>query len=196
MISRLTTNLSGRARRERIGSREYLVAPVTMIVPGVLAGNQGPILYTEQEIRRSVEAWNHVPLTAGHPTQSARSPDVLRRLGLGLLLNASVDAGGRLKGEAWFDVEAVRRIRPMLLSDLQSGRKIEASTGLGMDCRNEPGVLNGQEFQCIARNFRPDHLAILFHQEGACSLKDGCGVFNYSASEGRTDPIPSAVLIF
>ena len=200
MISQqLTTNLASGLRREKIGTCEYLVAPVTMIVPGVLAGNQGPILYTEPEIRRSVDSWNHVPLTDGHPSESARSASVLKKIGLGLLLNAQVDSAGRLKGEAWFDVEAVRRIRPSLISDLQSSRKIEASTGLGMDIDNRPGVTNGKEFQFVARNYRPDHLAILVDKTGACSIRDGCGVFNSSTSKDRaglTEPIPPSVLIF
>jgi hypothetical protein len=39
----LTANLVGRSRRETLNGREYIVAPVTLIVPGVLNGSKGAL---------------------------------------------------------------------------------------------------------------------------------------------------------
>lgn len=180
-MQHLTCNISGVARREFIGPHEYVVVPVTMIVPGVLVGNRGPILYTADENNRDPVAWNHIPLTDDHPTQnvSARSAKVLKDKWLGLLLNAHTDPNGSLKGEAWFDIKATEKARPGYVRRIENGEKIELSTGLGLDAVDQPGTTqNGQEYGLVATNYRPDHLAILFDKPGACSIRDGCGVNN------------------
>jgi hypothetical protein len=41
--SSLTANAYGKARREVVNGRDFLVAPLTLIVPGVLHGSQGPL---------------------------------------------------------------------------------------------------------------------------------------------------------
>ena len=45
----VVANFSGKARRETWDGREYLVAPATLIVPGVLNGSQGPLFYPPDE---------------------------------------------------------------------------------------------------------------------------------------------------
>jgi hypothetical protein len=169
------------ARRTWLG-REWLVAPVTMIVPGVLNGSKGPMLYPEDEVSREPDKWNGVWLTAGHPRAggqfvSARHPAVLEKYGLGQVYNARYE-GGKLLGEAWFDPALVRRNAPPLHDRLLSGTATELSTGLFT--HDEP-VQNGRHtdgrpYAYVARNYRPDHLAILLNEKGACSVKDGCGV--------------------
>lgn len=180
-MQHLTCNITGNARRDFIGPHEYLIVPVTMIVPGVLNGNRGPILYTADENKRDPSAWNHIPLTDDHPAEnvSARSPQVLKSKWLGLLLNAHTDGTGSLKGEAWFDVKATEQARPGYIRRIENGEKVELSTGLGMDVEDAPGTTaNGQSYGKIAKAYRPDHLAILFEKPGACSIRDGCGVNN------------------
>jgi hypothetical protein len=40
-----------------------------------------------------------------------------------------------------------------------------------------PGASHlGRPYNFVARNYRPDHLAILPDQRGACSIEDGCGL--------------------
>ena len=78
----LTANFAGTTRRETRDGREYIVVPATLIVPGVLNGSQGPLLYPLDEIQRTADAWNGMPMVVGHPTEngkpvSARSPAVL-----------------------------------------------------------------------------------------------------------------------
>jgi hypothetical protein len=169
------------ARRTWLG-REWLVAPVTMIVPGVLNGSKGPMLYPEDEVSREPDKWNGVWLTAGHPRVngqfvSARHPAVLEKYGLGQVFNARFE-GGKLLGEAWFDPALVRRNAAQLHDRLLNGTATELSTGLFT--HDEP-VRNGRHtdgrpYDYVARNYRPDHLAILLGETGACSVKDGCGV--------------------
>ena len=52
------------------------------------------------------------------------------------------------------------------------------STGLYVDRDETPGTCpkSGRPYDAVARNYRPDHLAILPDQRGACSNEDGCGI--------------------
>ena len=185
----LIANFTGAVRRETLHGREHLVAPLTMIVPGVLEGSKGALLYLAEEIGKNPSVWNHVPITLGHPTLngqnvSAREPDVLDRQAIGLILRTTV-SNGKLVAEGWFDVERLMRLDNRILEALTSGRKIELSTGLFVDSEKaeEGASFHEKPYQFIARNYRPDHLAILPDQVGACSIRDGCGVLNESSSE-------------
>jgi len=177
-----TFNFTGRARREKLHGREFLVVPLTMIVPGVLNGSQGALFYPPSEIKRNSQAWNGIPLTVGHPTRngqqlSGRDPSVLNETGVGFVFHVRSESG-KLKGEGWFDVEAVRKVDNRIYDAIINGRKMELSTGLFTD--NHPATpgssYNGRPYTHVARNYRPDHLAILPDQVGACSVEDGCGV--------------------
>jgi hypothetical protein len=174
---------AGRARREVRNGREYLVAPLTLIVPGVLNGSKGPLLYPPDEIRKDYSAWNGMPLVVYHPLVngqhvSARHPQVWETQEVGRVFNAVIDQYGKLKAEGWFDVEHTMRVDDRVVAALNAGIPIELSTGLYTD--NEPAPRganwNGRPYSHIARNYRPDHLAILPDQVGACSVNDGCGV--------------------
>jgi hypothetical protein len=52
----LTANFAGKVRERRMGGRDYLVAPLSLIVPGVLNGSQGPLYYPEEEIARNLRS--------------------------------------------------------------------------------------------------------------------------------------------
>jgi hypothetical protein len=185
----LTANLSGKVRRVVHNGREYLVAPLTLIVPGVLPGSKGALYYPLEEISRDPSQWNGVPLTVYHPIVngrhvSAQSPDVLEAQGIGFVQKARVD--GRLIAEGWFDVEKTKRVDNRVYSCLVSGRPIELSTGLYTE--NEPvprgTSFNGRGYDYTARNYKADHVAILPDQVGACSLNDGCGVLVNVSGDG------------
>ncbi len=178
---------ASKARRETMHGREYVVAPLTLIVPGVLNGSNGPLYYPADEVSKDPAVWNGVPLVAYHPEagKSGRDPEVFGRDGLGHVYRTRF-VNGKLRAEGWFDVEAVRNRDKTLPPDarilprLEAGRPIELSTGLFT--RNEPApdgsTFNGRSYVAVARNYKPDHLAVLPDQAGACSLKDGCGVHN------------------
>ncbi|KKN70642.1 hypothetical protein LCGC14_0429150 [marine sediment metagenome] len=178
----LVSNLAGKTRRETFDGRQFLVAPVTLIVPGVLNGSCGPLLYSSDEIAKNVDAWNGIPLVVDHPVDdsgqfvSARSPSILDAQGVGHLFQAN--ANGKLTAEGWFDVEKTSQVDDRIMQSLEAGKPIELSTGL--IATSEPvdkgAAFNGTPYSFIARNYRPDHLAILLDQVGACSLEDGCGV--------------------
>jgi hypothetical protein len=201
-----TTNFRvGKAVLQTLHGRQYLVAPMTSIVPGVLSGSRGALLYPEDQVSRNVQHWDGLPLTAWHPQSqdgshvSASSPGVLDRQGIGVVRDSAYN--GKLQHKAWFDVERVRQIDNSLkeehkiLPRLARGEPIELSTGLYTD--NEPAPSgsshNGVPYDFIASNYRGDHIAVLPDQVGACSLNDGCGILiNKAGGPTQNIDVPKA----
>lgn len=171
---------NGGAKNEVLAGRQYRVAKVKMIVPGVLAGSKGALLYTANEIKRSVQAWNAIPIVVDHPKVngkhiSARTPEVINASGVGYIFKARIEKDV-LVADAWIDMERIRDVSPDAARRIERGETIEVSTGLGTDVEHQRGTHNGTEYTAIAKNYAPDHLAILPDSKGACSISDGCGL--------------------
>jgi len=155
-----------------------------MIVEGVFTGNQGAVLYERSEITKSVSSWNHKPITVGHPKQgdqfvSGCLPDAIENYSVGMILNTSFNSNTKkLRADAWFD-ESRLDVVPgghAIKAALAKQEPMEVSTGLFVDKEITSGQHNGKEYSGKARNFRPDHLAVIVNGVGACSVKDGAGL--------------------
>lgn len=181
--------LNSKPRSMVLHGREYLVAPLTMIVPGVLPGSQGPLYYSDREVAKSAPDWNGMPIVVEHPVRngmpvSGRDPEVFQEQGIGHVYRSRFK-GGALRAEGYFDVQAVANYDKRLPADqqmlprLRAGKPIELSTGLSL--KQQP-VENGRcpktkrPYTANTTDYKPDHLAVLPGATGACSLKDGCGV--------------------
>lgn len=200
---RVTVNILGRTRRATLNGREHIVAPLSMIVEGVLNGSKGSLFYPADEIGKNPSQWNGVPLVAYHPTRmgqpvSARDPDVLNESGLGVVLKSRFDKQtSRLLAEGWFDVDAVRNydkklpLDARMLPRLEASQAIELSTGLFTrnEKASEGANHRGRYYSHIARDYSPDHLAVLPDQRGACSLQDGCGVMINKEQEKAAEDV-------
>lgn len=129
-----------------------------------------------------------MPLVGYHPVVhgqhvSARDPDILAGQGLGQVFRATSQTGN-LDAEAWFDkllTEAFDlrlNVEDRMLPRVMRGEPIELSTGLFTDNTPAPdgATFDGKPYTYVARNYKPDHVAVLPDQVGACSLKDGCGI--------------------
>lgn len=165
--------------REQMDGRTYAVAPAVLVRAGVLNGQ----LLDLEELQAFPAAWNGRPVSLYHPQNehgafiSANEPQVLEATQLGMVFNAALD-GDRLLGELWLDVEKIRRIGGKALSvleRLERGELVELSTAYFHDIEDEAGERGGVAYNGIQRNLRPDHVALLPDQEGACSVTDGCG---------------------
>ena len=178
MRAQLTSNAQV-VRRAKLHGRDHLVAPTVLIVPGVLNGSQGAILYPAKDVAESLDAWNGMPVVVYHPHTrgSARSPETVDSQKIGEVYNARI-RDGKLMADVWIDVARAQQIDPRVLNALESGRSMEVSTGLVLDASVAPNGAswNGRSYALIASNLRPDHLAVLPDQTGACSIKDGCGL--------------------
>lgn len=165
--SRIKVNEKEDNKIEVFNGSEYLVLPVVMIVEGVLNGG----LYPLDEIKKSVDAWNGRPATMDHPRLAsgvpitANTPETLEAVQLGIVFGAKI-SGNSLVGEAWILADKYDEVKDIT----------EVSTGLFVDHEEATGEYNGKSYDYIARNFNPDHLALLPDKTGSCSNEDGCGI--------------------
>lgn len=163
----------------QLDGKEYVVAPAVVIVEGVLNGIYAPA----EEIGDFFQSWNGRPLPLRHPQKdgvnlSANSPAIVETQVLGQFWNATFD-GKRIKGEMWFDVEKINRLGGdalTVLERIQAGEPVEVSTAYWAEEDAIAGEFGGQAYTSIARNLRPDHIALLPDEKGACDWADGCGV--------------------
>ena len=168
---------------------EFLIAPVVMIVEGVLNGE----LLTEGEFSHHAAAWNGRPIVLDHPMVdgspvSANDPAILERAGIGNVFYVESQEG-KLRAEAWVDVGRASRTEDgrEVVQRLRTGQGIEVSTAYWRDLDAEPGERNGSRYDGVARNLKPDHLAFLLHDVGACSIDGGCGCPRVNAEEQEMD---------
>lgn len=167
-------------RYETWQGRQQLVVPVVGLVEGVHNG----IFYPGDEIANYIEAWNGVPVPIFHPKDmengvpvSCNDPLIVESQCVGRLWNVQFDPdGAKLRGEIWIDVEQANRINTAVIAGILNGEKMEVSTGLWGDHVRAPGDWNGESYEYVLRNYRPDHIALLPGELGACSWTDGCGI--------------------
>jgi len=168
-------------RTEMFEGKEHIVVPVVMMVEGIHNGSGGPVFHSAEELGHIVPSWNGIPVVIYHPQDpnenyiSANSPEVLEKENVGRIFNAFMD-GVKLKAEAWIDVNKLSIVNPQTLAMLKRQEPIEVSVGVFTDNKYVEGNWHDEHYTSIATNHRPDHLALLPGEVGACSIKDGCGI--------------------
>ena len=167
-----------------LNNLDYLTAPCVMLVAGVLNGG----LIGEAEL--VPQDWNGVPVTIGHPTDhttgnaiSARAPQVLASSGVGHVYHVRLGQGTRgseqvasLVGELWLDVARMQGMggeAQQALTKLEAEEPLEVSTGFFSYAVAGQGSYLGTPYSEQHFDLRPDHLALLPNQVGACSWTDG-----------------------
>jgi hypothetical protein len=172
-------------RTEMLENREHWVVPTVAITEGVHSGSRGPILYLENEIGKNPANWDHKPAIIYHPLAAedgqrppptAASQEVINNQKVGIPLDSRWE-DSKLKMNTWLDKERLKEVSEPVYNALSKKQKVEVSTGLKADIEWTKGVWNdGTEYVGIARNIRPDHLAILPDQTGACDISKGAGL--------------------
>jgi len=169
-----------------VDGKKYFIAPVVAMVEGVHNG----VLYTAEELAMFPMAWNGEPVTLDHPEKngekvSANSPDLIEKWEIGRLYNFTFnDETKKLAGEVWIEVAKITKLAPQVLTMIKNGQQLEVSTGVYVEEEMASGTWNDEEYESIARNMRPDHLALLPGSEGACNWNDGCGIRINKEKEG------------
>lgn len=187
-FSNLICNLlPSNCRLDNLEGREHIVVPMVMLVEGVHNGSDGPFLYSHEELAKAPSAWDYKPVVVYHPEKngqgvSACKPEILNSRKVGVVLNTKFE-GGKLKAEAWIEKERANLIDDRIMTALQANEMMELSTGLFADFEDKTGEWKGESYNGIARNFRPDHLAILPDKIGACSINDGAGFLRNQKGE-------------
>jgi len=180
MLQRVTVNFSSPVRKDKMEGRDYIVVPMVMLTEGVHAGSNGPLYYPPDELSKSVTLWDHKPIIVYHPQVnggpvSACDPDILTNRKVGVILHSKYE-DGKLKAEAWMEPDRIKVVDSRILDSIENNQKVEVSTGLFTDNEPEEGEWKTETYSAIARNYRPDHLAILPDLKGACSIEDGAGL--------------------
>jgi hypothetical protein len=184
-FNELAANLQIDKTQTRIlNGEEYWRVPTVLLQEQILNGSQGPLFYPKDEWASDPGNWNGMPLLFWHPTKngkncSADDPYVTKTFNVGFFDEA--EANGKLRGYCWFNKAKTRNADGRFGTDvsgrIERGSPIEVSTGLFTDnIPVEGGSWKGQAYDYVARNYRPDHVAILPDQVGACSVNDGCGI--------------------
>jgi len=163
-------------RTEILDNVDHVVYPVIMINEGV----HNRIFYPNSELERSVQNWNGSPIPIYHPEKngipiSCNSPEIYNKQVVGKVFNSHMD-GDNLKADLYLNKDKVNSLMPDLFTFLENDGQMDVSTGLFSDDIYQTGDFEGEEYDSIAVNIRPDHLAILPGQKGACSWEDGCGI--------------------
>jgi hypothetical protein len=158
----------------------HLVVPVVMMVEGVHAGSHGPMFHSIAELGKFPESWNGRPVVIDHPeingvNISANRPEIIEQQKIGSVYNTHID-GTKLMAELWINEEKIRQMSAAVLAALQAGQTLEVSLGMFTEEEVVAGTWHGETYNAIARNHRPDHLALLPGGRGACSVADGCGI--------------------
>ena len=185
--------VKAQVRHDTLEGRDCLVVPCVMMTEGVHQGSKGPLLYPVEELSKTPIAWNAKPVVVYHPqlngaAHTACDPVIFDRQKIGLLMNTRWD-GGRLLTECWLDEEKTKLVDDRVLAAIENGSMMEVSTGLFADEEQEEGDWHGKPYKAIARNYRPDHLAILPDLVGACSIADGAGLLRNAAAGDGASPV-------
>lgn len=171
-------------KRKSMKGKDYLVGPVIMAREIVMNG----LLYPGAELKAGVPHWNGCPAVLGHPKDdqgnflSANSPDIIEEVGVGFVYNTRYDEEKRLASELWIEEDCLST-HTDLKEALDNGEVIEVSTGLYYTPAKGTGTFKNRKYKAIATNHKPDHLAILLNEKGACSVSDGAGFPRANVSE-------------
>jgi hypothetical protein len=180
----LNNRLSEKAITYSTAVSDFLVIPAVIIRSGVLNG----LMYTEELLSKNPSDWNGVPTpvyhtqVAGRP-ESARSPEFESSVVIGRLYNTKFQ-DGKLVGEIWIEIgKAVKLGFGHIVEWFKENNMMEISTGLYPVILKKDGVHENKEYYGVVTEMRPDHVALLPDEVGACSIKDGCGALRANSAE-------------
>jgi hypothetical protein len=162
---------------------EHLVVPVVMMVEGVHHGNLGPLLYPAEELSTNFGQWEGTPVVINHPETengvalSANDPSLPEGTIIGQVRNPFME-DTRLRAEVWLDKEKTMSADIDMYNSILASSPMDVSIGVSAQNEQSTGTWHNEEYIGIARNYTPDHLALLPEARGACSFDDGCGLRN------------------
>lgn len=162
--------------RVTMDGTRFLKAPVVAVRQMVLNGEFLPADEIEPEV------WEDTPLPVGHPKQNGKPVpfDKSDEASLGKLADTEKESG-ELRGNLYVNVEKAESLADEeakygdALKQLSNGEALEVSTAYLRDKVDDSGRYEGESYNAIQKNIRPDHLALLPNDVGACSWQDGCG---------------------
>lgn len=193
-IQKFTCNLLPKmVRHDQMEGRDFIVVPMIILTEGVHSGSDGPMFYPAEELSKTPAVWNYKPVVVYHPEMngagvSACIPSIITSRKVGVMMNTRFEKG-KLKSEAWIEVDRSDIVDPRILEAINRNEMMELSTGVFVDSDPTTGEWKGETYQGIARNYRPDHLALLPDKIGACSINDGAGFLRNETGVKRQEAL-------
>ena len=197
MLQSIKANFTGGVHYNEMEGKRFLVAPMIILAEGVHEGSGGALYYPKEEVTKIPEIWNMKPVVVYHPQAngspvSACDPIILSNRKVGVMMNSragkvkikinnkeqEIDC---IKSEAWLEEDRMDKVDERISKSIEKNEMMEVSTGLFTDNESMDGEWNGEAYSTIARNYRPDHLALLPDLRGACSIEDGAGFLRLNA---------------
>ena len=167
-------------REETLEGDPHLVVPILSLRGDMVIEARGatdPELVPKSTIEASIPEWNGRPVVPDHPILSANDPATTDTMVFGKLFSTSFD--GDLRHEAWLNIRRAGELGGLpqqVIDNARDGVPTEVSVGVTVALDNVSGVINGERYAGVWRSITPDHLAIMPHAIGACSIEDGCGM--------------------
>lgn len=197
LLQRMMANFTGAVRYDEMEGKRFIVAPMIMMVEGVHEGSNGPLYYPKEELAKIPQVWNYKPVIVYHPQANGQSisacdPIILSNRRVGVIMNTKFE-DNKLKAEAWLEEDRMNKVDERIARAIEKNQMMELSTGLYTDNESMEGEWNGEKYEAIARNYRPDHLALLPDLKGACSIEDGAGFLRLNAKAEKISIIGNAM---
>ncbi len=169
---------------------EHLVIPVIAAVQGVLNGQFLPM----SSLEASLPAWEGVAVTMSHPKKfgddvSANTQFARENFVVGYFYGATIE-DNKFKGEFWINLDKLGKHEDgeTLLALVEEGSVIEVSTAYWCSIDNKSGIHDGTQYSGVQTSIVPNHIAILLHEVGACSVTDGCGAPRINRENTMAEP--------
>lgn len=166
--------------------RDFLVFPAILAKVGVMNNK----MYTKEFLDGTAKDWNGVKVSVSHPkirgieTSVNKSPDIADMYVIGEVYNARFE-DDKLKADIYIDKDlAIEKGYDALIERIENKESIDVSTGFrDATVQYFVGTHNNKSYDTILKTAKTDHLAILPNENGACSLKDGCGTMLVNSLE-------------
>ena len=175
------------AQRKELDGVAHMVIPVVALKEGILNN----IFYPAEEIQAfcsSVE-WGACTHQSSCYQRGFRFRLIRQHLRKLLTLgNFSMPFfdDGKLKGELWLNIDKAERLGfTEIIEHFDDGLMMEVSTGLFTEIQSQDGLFGADSYKSIATNIRPDHIALLPNDKGACSIEDGCGAMRFNKDDDK-----------
>ena len=184
-IRQLLTNV--KVNRQVIGNTEYLVFPTVASKSGVMNN----IYYSDELMEVNASQWENVPVIINHTVNKqgedvgVHDPSAVNRVVVGHTANPQFK-DGKLIVDFYINLEQLENSEySFLRSHLEDGQSMEVSIGVIACMDFGEGEYEGDYYFASVAMFRADHIAILPHELGACSLKDGCGTMRSNCQKDK-----------
>ena len=152
-----------------------VICPIVIAKEGILHGSRGAIFYRSEVLKKYAPKFNNIPLTLNHPIFENEfvSVNYNEQIQKKYIIGKVSDAFYNHAKKAICGFIEICENHELL--DFIKTLK-EVSMGVFTDEIIEQGTFWGKSYEKTCTYIKPDHVAILAGQTGACSFADGCGL--------------------